>query len=55
MEKLVALDALQAQLTERRERLAEKIGRYLPLHQGVLRVPDLRPPERVHSQVTLER
>lgn len=55
IEKLVALDALQAQLTERRERLAEKIGRYLPLHQGVLRAPDLWPPERVHSQVTLER
>jgi len=55
LEKLLALDALQAQLAERRERLAEKIGRYLPLQHGLVRAPDLRPPERSHSQVTLER
>ncbi|MFO1806890.1 MerR family transcriptional regulator [Pseudomonas aeruginosa] len=55
LEKLVALDALQTQLTKRRERLAEKIERYLPLQEGLLRVPDLRPPKRAHTQATLER
>ncbi|MFR0687920.1 MerR family transcriptional regulator [Enterobacterales bacterium AE_CKDN230030158-1A_HGKHYDSX7] len=55
LEKLVALDALQAQLAERRERLAEKIERYLPLHESLARGPDLRPPERAHAQATLER
>jgi DNA-binding transcriptional MerR regulator len=55
LEKLVALDALQAQLAERRERLAKKIERYLPLHEGLLRAPDLRPPERAHAQATWER
>ncbi|MFJ7789351.1 MerR family transcriptional regulator [Pseudomonas sp. NPDC096925] len=54
LEKLVALDALQAQLAERRERLAEKIERYLPLRQDLLRAPDLRPPKRADSQATLE-
>lgn len=55
LEKLVALDALQAQLAVRRERLAEKIERYLPLHESLVRAPDLRPLERAHAQATLER
>ncbi|MCO7513345.1 MerR family transcriptional regulator [Pseudomonas guariconensis] len=55
LEKLAALDALQVQLAERRSRLAEKIGRYLPLQKDLLRTPDLRLFERVHSQVTLEK
>lgn len=55
LEKLVALDALQAQLAERRGRLAEKVGRYLPLQKGLVRPPDLRSPDRAHSQATLER
>jgi DNA-binding transcriptional MerR regulator len=55
LEKLVALDALQAQLAERRGRLAEKIGRYLPLLEGLMRAPDLQPPKRAHSHATLER
>ncbi|CAE6911012.1 HTH merR-type domain-containing protein [Ectopseudomonas oleovorans] len=55
LEKLAALDALQVQLAERRSRLAEKIGRYLPLQKDLLRTPDLRLFEQVHSQVTLEK
>ncbi|WP_369991573.1 MerR family transcriptional regulator [Pseudomonas xanthosomatis] len=55
MEKLVALDALQAQLAARRERLAEKIGRYLPVQDGLVRAPDLQPPQPVHRQLMLEK
>jgi MerR family copper efflux transcriptional regulator len=55
LEKLIALDSLQAQLAKRRGRLAQKIERYLPLEEGLTRVPDLRLSEPAHSQVTLER
>ncbi|MHB9800959.1 MerR family transcriptional regulator [Pseudomonas sp. MT3] len=54
LEKLVALDALQAELAGRRERLAQKIERYLPLQAGLARVPDLQSLERAHWQATLE-
>lgn len=50
LEKLQALDALQAQLTDRRAKLAEKIGRYLPLPAG----PAWQPPTQTHSATTLE-